>query len=96
MDSPTQHLAKMANQIATFFASQSKDDPDATAHSIATHLRLFWAPSMRHQLIEAFDRDQVEGLDPLVAGWRTGRSRSASPGPSWPLSAASWCRRPCS
>ncbi len=67
MDSSIQHLVKMTNQIATFFASQSVRDPEAAAHSVASHLRLFWAPSMRHDLIAAFDAGHAEGLEPIAA-----------------------------
>jgi formate dehydrogenase subunit delta len=43
-------LIKMANEIGTFFESAS-DRPEAVA-SIAAHLRNFWDPRMRTQLIE--------------------------------------------
>ena len=43
------HLVKMANEIGEFFA-QSPDRDEAIA-SIAAHLRNFWEPRMRRELI---------------------------------------------
>jgi len=43
-------LVKMANEIGTFFESAA-DHKEAVA-SIATHLRNFWEPRMRKQIIE--------------------------------------------
>ncbi len=55
-------LVYMANQIGKFFASQSKDKaPDA----IAEHLRKFWDPRMREQILAHFANGGA-GLDPLV------------------------------
>ncbi len=68
MDSSTHQLVKMANQIATFFAVQSANDAAAAGQSVASHLKLFWAPTMRRQLIEASEAGQLEGLDPIVVG----------------------------
>ena len=43
-------LVKMANEIGEFF-EQTPDRAEAV-NSIATHLRNFWEPRMRRQLIE--------------------------------------------
>ena len=43
-------LVKMANEIGAFFES-SADRKDAVT-SIATHLKNFWEPRMRAQIIE--------------------------------------------
>jgi formate dehydrogenase subunit delta len=45
-----EHLVKMANDIAAFFAA----DPDQVkaAGDVAAHLRRFWDPRMRKQIIE--------------------------------------------
>ena len=55
-----EHLVKMANQIAENFSFHS----DA-AERTADHLRRFWAPSMRQQLIE-YGSAGGEGLQPLL------------------------------
>jgi formate dehydrogenase subunit delta len=54
-------LAYMANQIGRFFAHQ-KDDDQAVA-AINDHIRKFWDPRMRRQILEKLDT--VE-LDPRV------------------------------
>lgn len=56
-------LIKMANEIGGFFAQLP--DRDTAATSIATHLKNFWEPRMRHQIIEYAEQDGG-GLDELV------------------------------
>ncbi len=53
-------LAYMANQIGTFFLSQTREDCVA---SITDHLRKFWDPRMRRDLLAHLDDVQ---LDPMV------------------------------
>jgi len=60
--SSTQHLARMANDIANFFRGQS-DREDAIA-GISKHLRNFWTPRMREKLIARLDSGADE-LDEL-------------------------------
>ncbi len=55
-------LVYMANQIATFFKSQPGG---GAAEKIAGHLRDFWEPRMRRQLLD-FIAEGGAGLDPLV------------------------------
>ena len=43
------HLVKMANEIGTFFESAA--DRKEAVTSIATHLRNFWEPRMRKQIL---------------------------------------------
>ena len=45
-----QRLVKMANEIGTFFENAA--DRNEAVTSIAAHLRNFWEPRMRKQLIE--------------------------------------------
>jgi formate dehydrogenase subunit delta len=44
-----EHLVQMANEIANFFAS----DPDhaEAANSVAAHIKRFWDPRMRRQIL---------------------------------------------
>lgn len=53
-------LAYMANQIGKFFAHQGHDRAVA---AIADHLRKFWDPRMRNEILA--HRNEVQ-LDPLV------------------------------
>ena len=55
-------IVMMANQIATFFASQRKEDQ---AGRVASHLKDFWAPEMRAALIAKIDAGET-GLHPLA------------------------------
>lgn len=44
------HLVTMANQIAEFFRSSNPDRAEAVA-ATAQHLRSFWDPRMRREII---------------------------------------------
>jgi len=58
------NLIKMANQIGQFFEGGGK--PDMVAGDIAGHLKRFWHPRMRAQLLEYADEHDGEGLRPSV------------------------------
>ncbi|HWW19506.1 MAG TPA: formate dehydrogenase subunit delta [Steroidobacteraceae bacterium] len=58
-----EHLAQMANDIAHFFASETRHE-DAIA-GIANHIDKFWDPRMRRQ-IEKHLAEGGEGLEPLA------------------------------
>jgi formate dehydrogenase subunit delta len=55
-------LVYMANQIATFFHSQPKDE---AAAAVADHINHFWEPRMRQQFFAILEQPD-NGLDPLV------------------------------
>jgi formate dehydrogenase subunit delta len=52
------HLIKMANEIGGFFAQLPEREEALGA--IAGHLRNFWEPRMRRELIEYAQRDGSE------------------------------------
>jgi formate dehydrogenase subunit delta len=52
-----------ANQIAAFFASYPREEAIA---GVANHLRLYWVPRMRAQIIEYVRTHGGEGLHELV------------------------------
>ncbi|MCF2870366.1 formate dehydrogenase subunit delta [Octadecabacter sp. G9-8] len=55
-------ITRMANQIATFFATQ----PDADkAGRVADHLKEFWEPRMLDQLADHL-KNGGDGLSPLA------------------------------
>ncbi|MBX7119307.1 MAG: formate dehydrogenase subunit delta [Gemmatimonadaceae bacterium] len=58
------HLCRMANQIGRFYAGQ----PDAaeSRKAAATHLRRFWDPRMRRELVAHVEGGGAEDLDPFV------------------------------
>jgi formate dehydrogenase subunit delta len=59
---PVASLVRMANQIAANYRSKPAD---VAAKEVATHIRSFWAPSMRADLFN-FVADGGGGLDPVV------------------------------
>ena len=67
MHDPTAQLVRMANQIGSFFQAQTPTDAVAAAQAIAAHLKSFWAPSMRGQLISRLDAGGAMQLLPIVA-----------------------------
>ncbi len=58
------HLIEMANQIAAFFASQN--EPAVAAKDAATHLRRFWEPRMRREIIAHVQGGGGEALTPIA------------------------------
>ena len=59
-----EHLVKMANQIGDFF--DGEPDKELAAKEVVSHLKRFWAPTMRQQLIDYSKSHNAEGLRPLV------------------------------
>ncbi len=57
-------LVQMANRIGEFFAAWP--DRDEAMEGIATHLRKFWEPRMRRDLLALIDAGQADVLMPLV------------------------------
>jgi formate dehydrogenase subunit delta len=54
------HLVKMANDIGAFY--EALPDRNEAISSIATHLKNFWEPRMRHEIIDYAKRGA--GQDP--------------------------------
>ena len=55
-------LVYMANQIGAFFAAQGEDE---AAEGVADHLKKFWDPRMRAEII-AYLKAGGEGLAPAA------------------------------
>ena len=60
-----QTLIKMANQIGTFF--EPEVPVEVAADDTASHIKRFWDPRMRRQLISHVDAHGEDGLLPVVA-----------------------------
>jgi formate dehydrogenase subunit delta len=58
------HLIKLANNIASFF--ESEPDKVKGAQGVATHIKNFWEPRMRRQILAYLDEENGKGLSPLV------------------------------
>jgi formate dehydrogenase subunit delta len=56
-------LVKMANQIEAFF--RAEPDPEVAVAGIESHIKRFWEPRMRREIIEHCSRGG-EGLGDLA------------------------------
>lgn len=59
---PVEKIVRMANQIATFFRSKTREEGLA---GLAEHINKFWEPRMRRHLFQVLDAGGP-GLDELV------------------------------
>lgn len=59
-----ERLIQMANQIGQFFSAEP--DQAVALEGIAGHLRRFWDPRMRRQIVALVDEHRHEGMTPLV------------------------------
>jgi formate dehydrogenase subunit delta len=53
-------LVKMVNEIAAFF--DAEPDRDAALEAVASHLKRFWDPRMRREIVRFVDEQGGEGL----------------------------------
>ncbi len=58
------NLIHMANRIGEFF--QAMPDHDEAVDGVTQHLRKFWEPRMRRELLAHLDRAGGSGVHPLV------------------------------
>lgn len=58
------NLIRMANQIGTFF--ESMPDRQEALEGIATHLKKFWDPRMRHAFLAQVDGTQHPEIREIV------------------------------
>ena len=69
-------LVKMANEIGAFF--EADPEPARAQAGVADHLRRFWDPRMRRELLGWLDSNDGDGLRPMVrAALVTHRARLA-------------------
>ena len=60
----TQKLVSMANQIGQFF--EPMPDRGQAQEDIARHIRAFWDPRMRRQMLAHLDQHHGAGLTDIV------------------------------
>jgi formate dehydrogenase subunit delta len=60
----TDLMVKMLNEITAFFAGE--DDKEQAARDIESHLRKYWEPRMRNQLLEYYEQRNGAGLSDLA------------------------------
>jgi formate dehydrogenase subunit delta len=56
-------LIKMANEIGAFFSGAT---PEAAARDVANHLKRYWEPRMRRQIISYLDERRGAGLSDVA------------------------------
>jgi len=59
-----ENLVRMANRIGEFF--EAMPDPEEAREGIAQHLRRYWEPRMRRELLAHVAATGGTGLRPLV------------------------------
>lgn len=57
-------LIKMTNEIGDFFAGTAP--PAEAASAVANHLKRYWEPRMRAQMLEYYEQRQGAGLTDLA------------------------------
>jgi formate dehydrogenase subunit delta len=57
-------LVKMVNEITAFF--ESDPDRNAVLEGVAGHLKRFWDPRMRREIVQYVDEHGGEGLAPMA------------------------------
>jgi formate dehydrogenase subunit delta len=57
-------LVKMVNEISAYFAAGP--DPEQAAKDVAGHLKRYWEPRMRRQIITYYREKQGAGLNELA------------------------------
>jgi len=55
-------LIKMTNEIGDFFSGVEVKDPQAAAGDVANHLKRYWEPRMRAQMLKYYEERQGAGL----------------------------------
>ena len=58
------HLIKMANEITAFWSGEVGEE--AAPKEVATHLRRYWEPRMRAQMITYYHERQGSGLNDIA------------------------------
>jgi NADH-dependant formate dehydrogenase delta subunit FdsD len=59
-------LIKMANEIGDFFSGADVNDAQAAARDVANHIKRYWEPRMRAQMLEYYEERQGAGLTDLA------------------------------
>jgi formate dehydrogenase subunit delta len=72
-------LVHMANAIGEFF--EADPDRQAALEGIVGHIKRFWDPRMRRELLQWIDQGQSEGLSPLVLEAIRAHRRTLAPLP---------------
>jgi formate dehydrogenase subunit delta len=80
-------LIKMTNEISEFFASTA--DTQAAAAAVANHLKRYWEPRMRAQMLRYYEERDGAGLTELAKSgvailYQASQTAAAAPAKSPP------------
>jgi formate dehydrogenase subunit delta len=59
-------LIKMANEIGDFFSGADVNDAQAASRDVANHIKRYWEPRMRAQMLKYYEERQGAGLTDLA------------------------------
>jgi len=82
-------LIKMANEIGDFFAGESA--PGQAPRDVANHLKRYWEPRMRREMLAHYGRGAAGGLSDIArdaVGLLAREAAAGGPPPSAPLPGA--------
>jgi formate dehydrogenase subunit delta len=82
-------LIKMTNEIGEFFAGTT--DAEQAARDVANHLKRYWEPRMRAQMLKYYEQRQGAGLTDLAKNGVAllyAASQAAAPAPTAPAKGA--------
>ena len=87
-------LIKMTNEIGDFFAGVEVNDPQAAARDVANHLKRYWEPRMRRQMLKYYEERQGAGLTDLAKSavallYAASKAPAAAPSAAAPAASAS-------
>jgi formate dehydrogenase subunit delta len=76
-----QKLVKMVNEIASFF--EAEPDRDVAMEGVAGHIKRFWDPRMRREIVRFVEEQGGEGLKEMaLLAVKTHRDRLMPAAPS--------------
>src|SRR6516162_10410890 len=84
-------LIKMTNEIGDFFAGADVRDPQGAARDVANHIKRYWEPRMRAQMLKYYEERQGAGLTDLgksAVALLHAASKAPSGSPAAPAAAA--------
>ena len=84
-------LISMANQIGDFFSGAS---PESATRDVANHLKRYWEPRMRAQIIGYYEQRHGAGLSDVALGAIAQLKAEAAPAPATPASEAARGSKP--
>jgi formate dehydrogenase subunit delta len=84
-------LISMANQIGDFFTGAS---PESATRDVANHLKRYWEPRMRAQIISYYEQRHGAGLSDVALGAIAQLKAESAPTPATPASNAARGTKP--